>query len=473
MVTKTAIKVSALKFISGTNEHICRLCLVSTENYNVCLDTTVVHSTCYCDESVTFYDMFQNLGWLQIDINDEMPQELCGGCAKSVINSYLFMKQCEYSNENWRSILNRLNDSITQTEAVSPSTQTLYIIINNNNSIIYTSRKRHNLNSKETALKKVKTLVKSRSNYEKSKCESVAECEQCGEHFESQFALNRHLRTHDNSINNCSHCTRTFSTVQKLNEHVERMHYPKTIQCCKCEKMFSTNKMLKQHERLHHEAVVCKVCFMQLASRNALRTHLDKHEVLKCSKCKKSYLNKWTFKFHSKNCGVRHKDPSFFCDICNKGYVRKNGLRTHLKIDHGFGKVITCKWCNKKFDAVSRLKMHIVKHTKERNFQCGTCGGKFVTLAALVYHTRLHTGEKPFPCDLCNESFLSASRRMEHKHRKHFGPKHNCHMCLSKFVTRTQLMKHVERHYNPQSKLYMPDAKQSNQNAATGDEVAL
>ncbi|KPJ14825.1 Zinc finger protein 26 [Papilio machaon] len=309
---------------------------------------------------------------------------------------------------------------------------------------------------------KIKEIVKSRQKYEKVKDAVInSMCEECGERFSSHFLLVRHMRLHTKYKYPCKKCPKVFSSQIQLEEHAERIHYPKKIQCTKCTKMFSTEKMLKIHDSAYHVPAVCKQCYVQYPSKKALRAHMDKHKLNRCSHCNKHFLNKHTYKFHLNACGNgKEKQPSFFCDICNKGYVRKNGLRTHLKTDHDFGKVLNCNWCNKKFDAVSRLKNHIVKHTRERNFSCEQCGGKFVTHAALIYHIRLHTGERPFPCDMCDESFLSASRRMEHKRRKHIGPTEECPVCHVKFITSHQLRKHVQRHSNPHSKLYVADTKQ-------------
>lgn len=394
-------------------------------------------------------------------MDESLPQVLCMSCATNIINSFLFQKLCQYSNDKWDEILGRFEDTLSQADAVSPMAQTVYFVMNEQQSIIYTSRKRHQVKDKDAALKKVKSIIKSRDNYFKIKTEKVnVMCDECGIKFDSNFLLSKHMKSHKSSRHPCKQCGKVFLTQVQMQEHIERVHYEKTIKCTKCDKMFSTEKILKQHDKLHHVAAMCKLCFIQFPSKNALRSHIDKHDVHKCPKCSKSYLNKWTYKFHLKICGKNSKhNPAFFCDICNKGYARKNGLRTHLKTDHGFGKVHSCEWCGKKFDAISRLKYHIVKHTRERNYHCDICGGKFVTPAALVYHTRLHTGEKPFPCDLCNESFLSASRRMEHKHRKHFGPSRECHVCHAKFITGHQLRKHIQRHFNPQSKLYVPNAE--------------
>ncbi|XP_030031925.1 zinc finger protein 1 homolog isoform X2 [Manduca sexta] len=376
------------------------------------------------------------------------------------MNSYLFRKLCQHSNDRWNDVLNKFNKTLDQSNTVGPNVQTVYLMVHKNENFMFTSKKSHTLKSKKTVLAKIKDILKSRETYVKVRQKSSnIICEECGERFKSNCHLVKHMRVHSDTRYPCPQCTKVFASQLQLEEHAERVHYPKRIQCPKCSKMFSTNRMLKHHDKLHHIAAICKLCFVQFPSKKDLRAHLDKHDVNKCARCNKSFVNKHTYKYHLKICGKSdERQPSFFCDICNKGYARKNGLRSHLKIDHGFGNVLSCNWCGKKFDAISRLRNHIVKHTKERNYHCEHCGNKFVTQAALVYHIRLHTGERPFPCDLCGESFLSASRRMEHKRRKHFGPTKECPVCHVKFVTGHQLRKHVQRHYNPQSKLFVPEA---------------
>ncbi|XP_026744032.1 zinc finger protein 595-like [Trichoplusia ni] len=458
MQSKTDYTLPALKFITSESEHVCRLCFSSTDEQEVSLEDNVRLQRPYFDENVTFMDMFSDLS---VQTEPFLPQVLCMDCATMTINSYLFQKLCNNSNENWHIALTKLSKSLDQSLTIGPSVQTAYLMIKDDENQIFTSRKRHTIRSKKTALNKVKEVLKAKQPcHQVKRRKSNVICEECGERFNSNCHLVKHMKVHSNAKYPCLECPKVFATQLQVEDHAERVHYPKKLQCPKCPKMFSTEKMLSYHDKLHHVAAVCKLCLAQFPSKKDLRAHLDKHDLNKCPRCSKSFLNKHTFKFHLKICGnAEERQPSFFCDICHKGYARKNGLRTHLKTDHGFGKVLSCNWCGKKFDAISRLNNHIVKHTKEKNFHCDQCGGKFVTQAALVYHTRLHTGERPFPCDLCNESFLSASRRMEHKRRKHFGPTKECHVCHMKFVTGHQLRKHVQRHYNPQSKLFVPEGR--------------
>ncbi|KAI8433882.1 hypothetical protein MSG28_015820, partial [Choristoneura fumiferana] len=273
---------------------------------------------------------------------------------------YLFKKFCEYSNEKWGEAMSTLENSLTQANTLAPPVRSVYLMISATENCIFTSRKTHSMD-KPTVVSKVKHFIKRRNKYVKDKTLYSYICEECGVRLKSKSLLAKHMKMHSTSPQPCSQCFKVFSTPLQLTEHEERVHYPKKIQCTKCSKMFSTEKMLRTHNRLEHVAALCKLCFVQFPSKMALKAHLDKHDILKCPQCEKSFVNKQTYKIHCKQCGSNEERvASFFCDICGKGYIRKNGVRTHLKTDHGFGKVLSCSWCSKKFDAISRLKNHIL-----------------------------------------------------------------------------------------------------------------
>lgn len=444
------ITLSALKFVCGEDEHICRLCLSPTENKDISVENTVKLQTIYYENSISYRNMLEVLN---VPEEELLPQILCKSCAKITINCYLFQQLRQYSIERWFKALELLQKSLMQLNALMPDIRTTYLILNKSDNLVFTSNKSYEVKQKKVAV--LKDIMKNCRKYNQAQRKlKECVCNECGAKFPSHFALVKHMRDHNKTFNPCKECSKIFSTPLQLQEHTERVHYPKTLQCDKCSNMFSTLKILKLHDKTHHTPAKCSLCNLEFPSRKTLRAHLEKHKANTCSVCGKNNIR--NFKNHINRCGnVEEEQQKYICDICNKCYSRKNGLRSHLKIDHGFGKVLSCTWCNKKFDAISRLKNHTVKHTKERNFHCNQCGGQFVTYPALVYHIRLHTGERPFPCDLCGESFLSASRRMEHKKRKHIGPTKACTLCKMKFITSHQLRKHFQRHFNPNSKLFI------------------
>lgn len=358
----------------------------------------------------------------------------------------------------WSNAINLLSNSLSQSDCIKSKHETAYLLLNKSDNLLLPSSKK--ISVKPRKIEILKDIMSCyRKHIQQKRQVKDFQCNECNKMFSCYEYLAKHEKLHSRSPNPCTKCLKVFLTPIQLEEHMGRVHYPKTVPCPDCSKKFGSQRIMKMHWKIHHTPAMCKFCKIDFPSKLELRVHLDKHGVGTCQNCKKKFSSQHTYKLHLKYCGKKDKvKQQYICDMCNKCYTTKNGLVSHLRIVHGFGKkVLTCKWCNKKFSALSRLKNHIVTHTKEKNFHCEQCGGQFVSQAALTYHIRLHTGERPYPCDQCDESFLSSSRRMEHKRRKHIGPNKVCSLCEMRFLTQVQLKNHIKRHFNPSSKLYITD----------------
>ncbi|XP_039761543.1 zinc finger protein 624-like [Pararge aegeria] len=455
METFDQCTLSALEFLCGENNKLCRLCLsvIKSEEGAITLVNSVQIETTYCRDSLSYNAILAKLG-----IREEplLPQVVCSNCSTILINSYLFQRLTEFTNKKWNIILKGLDDTLTQSDKLNlKNMKSAFAIIDKTD--LFASHQKCTAKSKQKTVVNLNKIIKSYNN-KKMKENDEFVCEECGKTFKANFLLMKHMRFHNKETHQCTYCTKVFSMQSYLEMHAERVHYPKKLKCEKCLKKFSTKRFLKHHLRTHHVPIKCNECKIELPSRKALKFHLDHHKVNTCPYCNKGYTNIKYFKLHKKYCGKIGNVASYTCDICKKNYQAKNGLKSHMKTAHGFGEVLSCKWCNKKFDVISRLNDHIVKHTKEKKFHCEKCGGKFVSSKSLTNHIRLHTGERPYPCNLCDESFLSASRRLEHQKRKHFEPAHKCSLCDAKFVTLHEKRKHLKRHFKPSSKLYITES---------------
>uniref|UniRef100_F7C2C9 Uncharacterized protein n=1 Tax=Ornithorhynchus anatinus TaxID=9258 RepID=F7C2C9_ORNAN len=78
-----------------------------------------------------------------------------------------------------------------------------------------------------------------------------------------------------------------------------------------------------------------------------------------------------------------------------------------------------CSDCGKRFNKLSKLKIHRRAHTGEKPYVCHVCGRGFSQTSNLNRHQRVHTGEKPYKCPTCGKGFSQSSHIYKHE-RIHF-----------------------------------------------------
>ena len=77
--------------------------------------------------------------------------------------------------------------------------------------------------------------------------------------------------------------------------------------------------------------------------------------------------------------GVRCKRQKTKCDLCDKSYVSKHSLTSHVSRIHEGKKPFKCDICDANFTQKPNLKQHIESDNE---------------------------GKKPFKCDMCDTSFV-------------------------------------------------------------------
>lgn len=385
--------------------------------------------------------------------------KMCKACVSSAIASYRFMKMCLNSRQILANIVANVSSCLCNIEA--DKSKTLYITTDVNNGECRTYYdKCCSADNATVALKRLKIITKKRKVKKKVKMDTA---DSPINDF-PDLASNYDGDSDSNNRSVCGCCSRKFLDSKNLKAHFLRVHAPKNFKCNKCPRKYGAAYLLKHHKSKSHITVICAECGKTYNNTHSLYMHSFTHAKLMCPLCKRTYKTRNSYKKHvkSKICTkersyrqLNNVEQKYICDVCSKGYAQKSSLQVHIKFKHGNSETFCCNWCEKKFPAQSRLKAHIVKHTRERNFTCEVCGGKFVSKAALIYHTRIHTGETPYSCTECDQKFLSASRRMDHIRRKHMRPTMECDVCNNKFRTSQALKKHKRLHFNPNSRLYM------------------
>ncbi|EDW42583.1 transcription factor Ouib [Drosophila sechellia] len=102
-----------------------------------------------------------------------------------------------------------------------------------------------------------------------------------------------------------------------------------------------------------------------------------------------------------------------------------------------------CEQCGRQFTDQSNFKLHMLRHTGNKNFACQQCGKRFYTDHLMTLHQRIiHQGEKPYDCRFCTMSFHNSNTRLIHE-RTHTNAKpYSCHHCDKCFKSASGRKRH-------------------------------
>ena len=127
---------------------------------------------------------------------------------------------------------------------------------------------------------------------------------------------------------------------------------------------FSTKVSLKNHQKNIHDTKkdwVCDCCGSRFGIKSYLKKHMKIHlpPSFACSKCHRKFVQAAHFKFHLK---IHQGILTEFCKHCNKGYLNKTSLRTHIIYRHFAKTHCEVPNCSYKTGYKGNYKIHL-KHT--------------------------------------------------------------------------------------------------------------
>uniref|UniRef100_A0A1Q3F627 Putative c2h2-type zn-finger protein n=1 Tax=Culex tarsalis TaxID=7177 RepID=A0A1Q3F627_CULTA len=239
--------------------------------------------------------------------------------------------------------------------------------------------------------------------------------------------------------------------------------------CPGCKRTFASEEFLAQHLKGCMASKVCSICGAKFNSREALKTHLNKHNGVNPFKCRVS-----------PGCRARFYDSTrrYYHEATCELQVEPSGVTSSGNDESGEPKPIECASCGKRFDSPLLLSRHQVRCNI--SLVCLICGKAMASFPSLQYHMNRHRGLMPFKCSYCPAKYSTPGGRNAHerlckaningkpksafdttcdrcgqdqgsfrhlrKHRNKCNVSKTCGKCGQVFHSHTTLQAHMNRH---------------------------
>lgn len=178
------------------------------------------------------------------------------------------------------------------------------------------------------------------------------------------------------------------------------------IECEFCGQFFHRYALYRHRRDVHNPIVcVCEVCNTKFKSEEYLQRHMRyKHgaspRVLKCESCNETFRKEVSMRFHQCTGMKAEVDKTnetkttISCEICGKGFSRKQTLQKHKVLFHSQTGTIFCNVCGRLFPTED-----------DRNIHQSQCSQK----------KRVQHSSNPIPCDICGKMLSRKGALQRHK----------------------------------------------------------
>lgn len=263
----------------------------------------------------------------------------------------------------------------------------------------------------------------------------------------------------------CTICLKNFDVISNLKTHLASEHDVKffpdvhdyilefkltdaeMLQCALCNSTYETFKMLLQHMNGHYRNFICDVCDLGFINKHKLKNHQRTHEIgnFKCSFCDKEFptrVRKMCHEKYTHNTSARYTTN---CPQCDKSFTSYYQRNRHMFTEHNtVAATYKCNICDKSFILKSKLTSHIKKvHLMERNHICTVCGQGFFIKQSLDEHMIKHNGERVFKCTVCHKAYARKKTLREHMRIHNNDRRFKCGVCGLAFVQKCSMKSHM------------------------------
>ncbi|EDW18729.1 zinc finger protein 91 [Drosophila mojavensis] len=310
-------------------------------------------------------DMLSELVTCEIQLNDQLPQNICLSCSSAARSAFRFKRLCEQSYEYFWQLLSVESDPNCDEENTELHSS---IEIKEEPAEYEQQSSSTNIENSEviTAMdEEAGKEEKEELTTEKTDEQKLFECLICGGNYASQELLDIHSR-------NCS------STNIENSEIITAMDE-------QCEE--------EEKEELTTEKT-------------------DEQKSFECLICGGNYASQEFLDIHTRNCNRK----TFSCTYCSKVYFSHSSLIIHTRLHTG-ERPFKCSICGEDFIRKDNLTKHIYSHTGELPYECPQCLKRFSHRSILNRHLHIHERGKSYKCEYCDEIFERYNYLRRHKEK--------------------------------------------------------
>jgi KRAB domain-containing zinc finger protein len=242
---------------------------------------------------------------------------------------------------------------------------------------------------------------------------------------------------------------------------MKKTNQEEPFKCTKCRKHYWTKSSFKAHMNSYHDEAKrhqCYFCSYATDQKSNIIGHISKHTKEKPYRCE--YCFQW---FRSEQSVKRHRDGNCnscnpkltfpLCYFCDKVLSKNRRLNEHMKMVHLKENFKLCKLCCKYFSSTSAVNHHIRSvHLLQRNYKCQLCSKKFGSISDLNHHIQsAHTKERPFKCYFCSKSFVTLEGLKKHMLIHTREKSLTCYFCRKEFSDEQDLSAHIRRFHTKET----------------------
>ncbi|XP_063912581.1 zinc finger protein 415-like [Zophobas morio] len=462
---------------------LCRVCLTASKNLvNLC--TPINEKVLNFKEQWPIFDMLERVTFQKVILSSKFPSKLCQMCLSFLKIAYEFQEQF-YSSQN---LLGKVTEEVpvekseiccNRKESVSEKPPTeerpvvaVELIYGDNkfdlNDVLIVEDEKRDKISYDGFLKNLGSEVSAKFIHKHAS--RVHNDENCDDSVEV-ILINRNDTKSDetpiveNFKPNNTQCDKIDPACLKVNKYPNECKVViqdartdaviKTLyECPVCTKPFATLSDLETHVDSKHTTqnfFMCEQCGHMAQTRSQLYHHMVKHKGKRfhCNFCDKKYDSISHLKVHL---DVHKNERRHLCYHCGKSFNYAVSLKYHLRLH--YDKKFVCNYCGLKYRMPNTLKRHLRTHTKDKPYNCGYCPKRFSSRGEQVSHEMLHTGVRPFHCEYCGKGYIKHGNLKEH-HLTHSGP-HQCNFCSKTFIDMKFLKIHMKRAHKDDDIVELP-----------------